>query len=46
VIPDYETGQFITLGLPLPSEDNKVIRVAYPIASHPENKRFIEIVIR
>ncbi len=46
VIPDYETGQFITLGMPIPSEDNKIIRRAYSIASHPENKRFIELVIR
>jgi len=42
VIPDYETGQFITLGMPIPSEDNKMIRRAYSIASHPENKRFLE----
>ena len=42
VIPDYETGQFITLGMPIPSEDNKIIRRAYSIASHPENKKFIE----
>ena len=46
VIPDYETGQFITLGMPIPSEDNKIIRRAYSIASHPENKKFIELVIR
>ena len=46
VIPDYETGQFITLGMPIPSEDNKLIRRAYSIASHPENKKFIELVIR
>ena len=46
VIPDYETGQFITLGMPIPSEENKMIRRAYSIASHPENKQFIELVIR
>ena len=46
VIPDYETGQFITLGMPIPSEENKIIRRAYSIASHPENKQFIELVIR
>jgi len=46
IIPDYETGQFITLGMPIPSEDNKLIRRAYSIASHPENKKFIELVIR
>jgi len=45
-IPDYETGQFITLGMPIPSEENKLIRRAYSIASHPENKKYIELVIR
>jgi len=46
MIPDYDTGQFITLGMPIPSEDNKIIRRAYSIASHPENKKYIELVIR
>ena len=46
VIPDYEAGQFLTLGLPIPSENNKIIRRAYSIASHPENKKYFEFVIR
>ena len=46
VIPDYDAGQFITVGMPIPSENNKMVRRAYSMASHPENKRFFELVIR
>ena len=46
VIPNYEAGQFITVGMPIQSEDNKIIRRAYSIASHPENKKYIELVVR
>lgn len=46
VIPDYKAGQFITLGLPNPMENNKIVRRAYSIASHPENKKYFELVIR
>ncbi len=45
-VPDFHAGQFITIGLPNPAENNKVVRRAYSIASHPENKKFIELVIR
>jgi ferredoxin--NADP+ reductase len=45
VVPDYKAGQFITIGMNVPSE-GKLIRRAYSIASHPENKKFIELVIR
>lgn len=45
-IPDFRSGQFITLGLPNPDENNKIIRRAYSIASHPENKQYVELVIR
>ena len=45
-VPEYKAGQFITIGLPNPVEDNKVVRRAYSIASHPENRKFIELVIR
>lgn len=44
-VPDYHAGQFLTIGMHVPSE-NKVIRRAYSIASHPENKKFVELVIR
>jgi ferredoxin--NADP+ reductase len=45
VIPEYKAGQFITIGMNVPSE-GKVIRRAYSIASHPENKKYVELVIR
>jgi len=45
-VPEYKAGQFITLGLPNPVEDNKIVRRAYSIASHPENREYIELVIR
>ena len=44
-VPDFRAGQFITIGMNVPSE-GKVIRRAYSIASHPENKKYIELVIR
>lgn len=46
VMPDYETGQFLTLGLPIAAENHKLVRRAYSIASHPENKKYFEFVIR
>jgi len=45
-VPNYKAGQFITIGMPNPSENNKIVRRAYSIASHPENKKYIELVIR
>ena len=45
-VPDYKAGQFITIGLPNPVENNKIVRRAYSIASHPENRKYIELVIR
>ncbi len=27
-VPDFNAGQFITIGLPVPSENNKIIRRA------------------
>ncbi|TLY07868.1 MAG: ferredoxin--NADP reductase, partial [Thaumarchaeota archaeon] len=44
-LPQYKSGQFITLGANIPAE-NKVIRRAYSIASHPENRKYIELYIR
>jgi ferredoxin--NADP+ reductase len=46
VVPQYEAGQFITIGLPNPNEGNKIVRRAYSIASHPENRKYVELVIR
>jgi len=45
-VPDFQTGQFITIGLPNPTENNKMVRRAYSISSHPENRKYIELVIR
>ena len=45
-VPEYQPGQFITLGLPNPVEGGKIVRRAYSIASHPENRDYIELVIR
>lgn len=36
----------MTIGLPVPSENNKIIRRGYSIASHPENKKYFELVVR
>lgn len=44
-MPEYKTGQFLTIGVPIPSE-KKVVRRAYSIASHPENRDYFEFVIR
>ena len=46
VVPEYHAGQFITIGMPIPSEGEKIIRRAYSIASHPENRKYVELVIR
>ena len=45
-VPEYQAGQFITLGLPNPVEGGKIVRRAYSIASHPENRDYFEFVIR
>ena len=45
-MPDYQAGQFLTLGFHIPSEDYKIVRRAYSIASHPENKKYFELVVR
>jgi ferredoxin/flavodoxin---NADP+ reductase len=45
-VPDYQAGQFLTIGMPIPTENYKIVRRAYSIASHPENKKYFEFVIR
>lgn len=44
-MPEYKTGQFLTIGVPIPTE-KKIVRRAYSIASHPENREYFEFVIR
>jgi ferredoxin--NADP+ reductase len=46
VVPDYKAGQFLTIGIPVVAENYKTVRRAYSIASHPENKKYFEFVIR
>lgn len=46
IMPEYKSGQFLTLGIPVISENYKIVRRAYSIASHPENKKYFEFVIR
>ena len=46
IMPEYRTGQFLTIGVPIPSENFKLVRRAYSIASHPENRKYFEFVIR
>jgi ferredoxin--NADP+ reductase len=44
-MPKYETGQFLTIGLPVAAE-KKIVKRAYSIASHAENRDYFEFVIR
>ncbi len=46
IMPEYVAGQFVTIGMPVPSENFKLVRRAYSIASHPENRKYFELVIR
>jgi len=46
IMPEYNTGQFLTIGVPIPAENFKLVRRAYSIASHPENRKYFEFVIR
>ncbi len=45
-VPQYKAGQFITIGHTVKSENDKIIRRAYSIASHPENRKYVELFIR
>lgn len=45
-MPHYKAGQFLTIGMPIANENYKIIRRAYSIASHPENRKYFEFVIR
>jgi len=44
-MPEYRTGQFLTIGLPIPAE-KKIVRRAYSLASHAENRDYFKFVIR
>ncbi len=45
-IPDFEPGQYLTLGLPHPDKPGKVLWRPYSIASPPERKDVLELYIR
>ena len=44
-VPDFKPGQFVTLGVNVPSE-KKIIRRAYSIASPPQQKKHFELILR
>jgi ferredoxin/flavodoxin---NADP+ reductase len=44
-VPEFKAGQFVTLGLHIPSE-GKIVRRAYSIASPPQQKKYFELIIR
>ena len=44
-MPKYRTGQFLTIGLPVAAE-KRIVKRAYSIASHAENRDYFEFVIR
>ncbi|MCZ6582659.1 MAG: FAD-binding oxidoreductase [Thaumarchaeota archaeon] len=44
-VPEYKAGQFLTIGMDVPSE-KKIVRRAYSMSSHPGNKKYFELYIR
>jgi len=44
-ISDFKPGQFVTIGVNVPSE-GKMIRRAYSIASPPQQKKYFELILR
>jgi len=44
-VPDFKPGQFVTLGVNVPSE-KKIVRRAYSIASPPQQKKYFELILR
>jgi ferredoxin--NADP+ reductase len=45
-IPDFKAGQFVTLGLKLEGDDDKITNRAYSLASPPEQKQYFELYIK
>jgi len=45
LVPQYKPGQFITIGMHVPSE-NRLVRRPYTLSSHPENREYLELYIR
>lgn len=44
-VPDFKAGQFVTIGLHN-SNEGKIVRRAYSIASPPEQKKYFELLVR
>ena len=44
-VPDFKPGQFVTIGVNVPSE-GKMVRRAYSIASPPQQKKYFELILR
>ncbi len=44
-VPDYKAGQYLTLGIFI-TDENRMDRRAYSIASPPQQKKYFELVIR
>jgi len=45
-VPDFEAGQFLTIGLPHPDKEGRILWRPYSIASPPEEKDYLELYIR
>lgn len=45
-VPDFKAGQFVTLGLKLDDDDDKITNRAYSLASPPEQKQYFELYIK
>lgn len=45
-VPDFKPGQFLTLGLKLDGEGDKITNRAYSIASPPEQKQYFELYVK
>jgi ferredoxin--NADP+ reductase len=45
-VPDFKPGQFVTLGLKLDGEGDKITNRAYSLSSPPEEKQYFELYIK
>jgi ferredoxin--NADP+ reductase len=45
-VPDFKPGQFVTLGIKLDGEGDKITNRAYSLSSPPEEKRYFELYIK
>lgn len=45
-VPEFKAGQFITLGLKLEGDGDRITNRAYSLASPPEQKKYFELYIK